>query len=378
MPIRKSKVLNRFTWTVALTGVATSALVAVTFVPAMLEQDSKPALSSALPGRPAHRPSRGGRAGPRRHRLGAGRGQHRRPALVPRRRPAGVHGPGGRRAARALHRRQPGDQPGADVREAGRGARPHPVPRRGRRLPVAGGPAQRQAGGVDRRGVHRRPGRLVRRGPGRARPGRRRTPRPAAGRPRPLGRPGLPARRARAAARPGGGRDHPRDARQDQRGGGPDRGDRAPGDAGDLRPQRLPGLPDDDRRVRGRGADRPVPQRRYFAAAAARNKSILPVDLTPAFCPTAPVCLPIVDDHVVWRDDHHYTADYAVARREAGLEGARRRGRLPDGATDAAYLSGGAGAAGACAPSRRTAWWSRTPRWRRRPSAGRSATTRPG
>ncbi len=61
----------------------------------------------------------------------------------------------------------------------------------------------------------------------------------------------------------------------------------------------------------------PSPSDGYFAAAAAQSKSILAVSLTPAFCPTAPVCLPIVDDQVVWRDDHHFTADYAVARRDA-------------------------------------------------------------
>jgi peptidoglycan/LPS O-acetylase OafA/YrhL len=61
----------------------------------------------------------------------------------------------------------------------------------------------------------------------------------------------------------------------------------------------------------------PSPSDGYFAAAAARTKSIRTVDLTPAFCPTAPVCLPIVDGQVVWRDDHHFTADYAVARRDA-------------------------------------------------------------
>lgn len=49
---------------------------------------------------------------------------------------------------------------------------------------------------------------------------------------------------------------------------------------------------------------------------AARRPGVQPVDLNPAFCPGAPVCLPVVEDQVVWRDDHHVTAGYAVSRRD--------------------------------------------------------------
>ena len=49
---------------------------------------------------------------------------------------------------------------------------------------------------------------------------------------------------------------------------------------------------------------------------AARRSGVQPVDLNPAFCPGAPVCLPVVEDQVVWRDDHHVTAGYAVSRRD--------------------------------------------------------------
>ncbi len=42
-----------------------------------------------------------------------------------------------------------------------------------------------------------------------------------------------------------------------------------------------------------------------------------PLNLNPAFCPDSPVCLPVVDDEVVWRDDHHVTARYAVSRRDS-------------------------------------------------------------
>ena len=36
----------------------------------------------------------------------------------------------------------------------------------------------------------------------------------------------------------------------------------------------------------------------------------------PGLLPGAPVCDAVVDDQVVWRDDHHLTARYAVARRD--------------------------------------------------------------
>ena len=54
----------------------------------------------------------------------------------------------------------------------------------------------------------------------------------------------------------------------------------------------------------------------YFEAESARSPRIRTVDLNPAFCPDAPVCLPVVDDEVVWRDDHHVTARYALSRRD--------------------------------------------------------------
>ncbi len=48
---------------------------------------------------------------------------------------------------------------------------------------------------------------------------------------------------------------------------------------------------------------------------AGSDDRVGPVDLNPAFCPDAPeACLPVVDDEVVWRDDHHVTAGFAVSR----------------------------------------------------------------
>ena len=63
---------------------------------------------------------------------------------------------------------------------------------------------------------------------------------------------------------------------------------------------------------------------------AAKRRGVQPVDLNPAFCPGAPVCLPVVDDEVVWRDDHHVTAGYAVSRREQVWEILQRTGAFPD------------------------------------------------
>ena len=48
---------------------------------------------------------------------------------------------------------------------------------------------------------------------------------------------------------------------------------------------------------------------------AATSPKVDTLDLNPAFCPDAPICLPVVDDEVVWRDDHHVTARYAESRR---------------------------------------------------------------
>ncbi|MGZ5401256.1 MAG: acyltransferase family protein, partial [Nocardioides sp.] len=50
---------------------------------------------------------------------------------------------------------------------------------------------------------------------------------------------------------------------------------------------------------------------------ATRSPKIDVLDLNPAFCPDAPICLPVVGDEVVWRDDHHVTAAFATSRRDA-------------------------------------------------------------
>ncbi|WP_167880587.1 acyltransferase family protein [Nocardioides guangzhouensis] len=52
----------------------------------------------------------------------------------------------------------------------------------------------------------------------------------------------------------------------------------------------------------------------FYAAAAAQSDDIVTVNLNDVFCATAPVCQPMDGDQVVWRDDHHYTASYVEAR----------------------------------------------------------------
>jgi peptidoglycan/LPS O-acetylase OafA/YrhL len=59
-----------------------------------------------------------------------------------------------------------------------------------------------------------------------------------------------------------------------------------------------------------------APSDGYYLSAAAQSPRIDTIDLNPAFCPDAPLCQPVVDKTVVWRDDHHVTASYAVERRQ--------------------------------------------------------------
>ena len=61
---------------------------------------------------------------------------------------------------------------------------------------------------------------------------------------------------------------------------------------------------------------------------ALEGPEVQPVDLNPALCPDSPICLPVVDDQVVWRDDHHVTASYAVSRRDAVWETLARTGAV--------------------------------------------------
>ena len=58
-----------------------------------------------------------------------------------------------------------------------------------------------------------------------------------------------------------------------------------------------------------------TPSEQDVVDLAAHDSRIHPLDVGKDFCPTLPVCLPLVGDTVVWRDDHHYTVTWAMERR---------------------------------------------------------------
>ncbi|HET7385595.1 MAG TPA: acyltransferase family protein [Nocardioidaceae bacterium] len=57
------------------------------------------------------------------------------------------------------------------------------------------------------------------------------------------------------------------------------------------------------------------PSNGFYQAAAAESPKAYTANLNPALCPSAPICRPIVDGTVVWRNKRHYTPGYADARR---------------------------------------------------------------
>ena len=50
----------------------------------------------------------------------------------------------------------------------------------------------------------------------------------------------------------------------------------------------------------------------FYLALAADADDRYTVDLNPAFCPAEPLCSPVVDGMVVWRDKQHLTASFAA------------------------------------------------------------------
>jgi peptidoglycan/LPS O-acetylase OafA/YrhL len=53
-----------------------------------------------------------------------------------------------------------------------------------------------------------------------------------------------------------------------------------------------------------------------YIADATEKDGLFSVDLNPAFCPAAPLCHPVVDGEVAWRDQLHFTPDFT--RKRAG------------------------------------------------------------
>jgi hypothetical protein len=70
----------------------------------------------------------------------------------------------------------------------------------------------------------------------------------------------------------------------------------------------------------------PTPTEQDALELSRHDPRILPLDVGTVFCPTSPVCLPVVGDTVVWRDDHHYTVSWAMERRRQLWEALRRTG----------------------------------------------------
>lgn len=54
----------------------------------------------------------------------------------------------------------------------------------------------------------------------------------------------------------------------------------------------------------------------FYLTEATEHPDVFTVNLNPAFCPGAPLCEPVVDGHVVWRDAEHLTPGYATSRKD--------------------------------------------------------------
>lgn len=66
----------------------------------------------------------------------------------------------------------------------------------------------------------------------------------------------------------------------------------------------------------------------FLLTEATQDDDFYEVDLNPAFCPSAPLCQPVVDDAVVWRDREHLTPVYAKSRADEVWKLVRRSGVL--------------------------------------------------
>ncbi len=54
----------------------------------------------------------------------------------------------------------------------------------------------------------------------------------------------------------------------------------------------------------------------FATTLAVQDPKVHTIDLNPIFCPTAPVCSPILDGDSVWKDDHHYSVDITKKRSD--------------------------------------------------------------
>lgn len=68
----------------------------------------------------------------------------------------------------------------------------------------------------------------------------------------------------------------------------------------------------------------------FYLTEATENDGFHEVNLNRAFCPDAPLCQPVVDGEVVWRDSEHLTAEYAKSRADEVWRLVRRSGVFQD------------------------------------------------
>jgi peptidoglycan/LPS O-acetylase OafA/YrhL len=66
----------------------------------------------------------------------------------------------------------------------------------------------------------------------------------------------------------------------------------------------------------------------YYLAMAADVDAAYSVDLNPAFCPSAPLCSPVVDGMIVWRDKQHLTAGFVAHQQDRVWRIVKRTGVL--------------------------------------------------
>lgn len=68
----------------------------------------------------------------------------------------------------------------------------------------------------------------------------------------------------------------------------------------------------------------------YYRIAAHTHDGVSTLDLNPVFCVGEPLCLPMVDGVVVWKNKNHLTTRYGVHRRHEVWRAIRATGLLPD------------------------------------------------
>lgn len=66
----------------------------------------------------------------------------------------------------------------------------------------------------------------------------------------------------------------------------------------------------------------------FYQEAATAEDSAVTIDLNPIFCPDAPLCAPVVDGAVVWRDQRHVSSAFVTEHRDLVLDALEASGVL--------------------------------------------------